>query len=265
MTDAANSNQGGAQASGEAAAGGAPAAGGTGQQQQQQAATRPDYIPETYWDGTANSIKPEFGQHYAEVAKFYQTETEKRAALAARKPEDIKFEVKLPDTVKVPEGMELKIDAKDPRVPIIREMALKNGWDQDTVNGLVALDAQQKIQAHAAEMERVKAEDAKLGEKAPDRKAAVGNWLKGLKDSAKLTATNTKLSASTRPMQPPSPRSKKSWRWRTGASPAIAAIRRQSPQKFRLPTVGIHRNRRLADHGDSRCDESHRDGYRKAG
>jgi len=187
MTDAANSNQGGAQASGEAAAGGAPAAGGTGQQQQQQAATRPDYIPETYWDGTANSIKPEFGQHYAEVAKFYQTETEKRAALAARKPEDIKFEVKLPDTVKVPEGMELKIDAKDPRVPIIREMALKNGWDQDTVNGLVALDAQQKIQAHAAEMERVKAEDAKLGEKAPDRKAAVGNWLKGLKDSAKLT------------------------------------------------------------------------------
>jgi hypothetical protein len=150
-------------------------------------ATRPDYVPETYWDATANSIKPEFGQHYTEVSKFYQTETEKRAALAARKPEDIKFEIKLPDTVKVPDGFDIKVDEKDPRVPVIREMALKNGWSQDTVNVLVALDARMKIEGHAAETARIEAEDKKLGDNAKPRKEAVGNWLKGLKENGKLT------------------------------------------------------------------------------
>jgi hypothetical protein len=149
--------------------------------------SRPEWLPEAHWDQTANTIKPEFGQHYAEVSTFYQTETEKRNALAARKPEDIKFEVKLPETVKVPEGMDLKINEADPRVPIIREMAIKRGWDQDTVNELVALDAQQQIAAHAAEQTRIAAADAKLGANANERKAAVGNWLKGMKDRNELS------------------------------------------------------------------------------
>jgi hypothetical protein len=149
--------------------------------------SRPEWLPEAQWDSQTNSIKPEFGKHYSEVQTFYQAETEKRAALAARKPEDIKFEVKLPETVKVPDGMDLKINDADPRVPIIREMAIKRGWDQDTVNELVALDAQQQIAAHAAEQTRIAAADAKLGANANDRKAAVGNWLKGMKDRNELS------------------------------------------------------------------------------
>jgi hypothetical protein len=152
------------------------------------AGARPEWLPEAHWDPTASTIKPEFGQHYAEVSTFYQTETEKRAALAARKPEDIKIEIKLPETVKVPDGMEIKIDESDPRVPIIREMAIKNGWDQDQINELVALDAQQKIAAHAAEQARVAAETAKLGDNAKDRIAAATNWAKGLRDKGDLTA-----------------------------------------------------------------------------
>jgi hypothetical protein len=145
-------------------------------------------LPEAHWDPAVNSIKPEFGAHYAEVTAFHKTETEKAQALAARKPEDIKFEVKLPETIKVPEGMDLKINDNDPREPVIREMAIKRGWDQDTVNELVALDAQQQIAAHAAEQTRIAAEDAKLGATAKDRKAAVGNWLKGMKDRNELSA-----------------------------------------------------------------------------
>lgn len=151
------------------------------------AAARPEWLPESHWDTTGNTIKPEFGAHYNEVATFHKTETEQRAALAARKPEDIKFEVKLPDTVKVPEGMDLKVRPDDPRVPVLREMAIKNGWTQDTVDALVALDAQQQIQMHAAEQARIAAEDQKLGANAAGRKAAVGNWLKGLKDSNKIS------------------------------------------------------------------------------
>lgn len=148
---------------------------------------RPEWLPEAHWDTAASTIKPEFGQHYSEVATFHKTETERQAALAARKPEDIKFEIKLPEAVKVPDGMDLRINESDPRVPVIREMALKRGWDQDTVNELVALDAQQQIAAHAAEQTRIAAADAKLGANANERKAAVGNWLKGMKDRNELS------------------------------------------------------------------------------
>lgn len=151
------------------------------------AATRPEWVPETYFD-PAVGIKPEFGTHYAELNTFHQTETQRRAALAARKPEDIKFEVKLPETVKVPDGFEVRIDEKDPRVPVLRDLAIKHGWDQDTVTALVTLDAQQKIEHHTAEMNRIAAEDAKLGANATQRKEAVANWLKGLKDNGTFTA-----------------------------------------------------------------------------
>jgi hypothetical protein len=152
------------------------------------AATRPEAIAENYWDATANTIKlDEFTPHYAELATFHRTETERQAALAARKPEDIKFEVKLPDTVKVPDGMDLKINPDDPRVPVLRELAVTHGLSQDVVNSLVALDAQQQIAMHAAEQTRIAAADAKLGANAKDRKAAVGNWLKGMKDRNELS------------------------------------------------------------------------------
>lgn len=152
------------------------------------AVARPEWLPEPLWDPQANVIRPEFGAHYTEVSAFHKTETEKQAALAARKPEDIKFEVKLPETVKVPEGMDLKINPDDPRVPVLREMAIKNGWTQDTVDALVALDAQQQIANHTAEQTRIAAEDAKLGANAKPRKDAVGNWLKGMKDRNELSA-----------------------------------------------------------------------------
>lgn len=152
------------------------------------AVTRPEWLPEAHWDPAANIIKPEFGAHYAEVATFHKTETEKATALAARKPEDIKIEVKLPETVKIPDGMQIKIDDKDPRVPVIREMAIKRGWDQDTVNDLVALDAQMQIESHTSEQTRITAEDQKLGANAKDRKAAAASWLKGMKDRNEITA-----------------------------------------------------------------------------
>lgn len=152
------------------------------------AVARPEWLPEAHWDPAANSMKPEFGTHYAELATFHKTQTEQQAALAARKPEDIKIEVKLPDTVKVPDGLQVQINEKDPRVPVLRELAIKNNLSQDTINALVALDAQQQIEAHAAEQTRIAAEDAKLGANAAARKTAVGDWLKGMKDRNEITA-----------------------------------------------------------------------------
>ena len=152
------------------------------------AVSRPEWLPEAHWDPAANSIKPDFGTHYAEVSAFHKAQTEAQAALAARKPEDIKIEVKLPDTIKVPDGLQVQINEKDPRVPVLRELALKNNLSQDVINSLVALDAQQQIAAHTAEQTRIAAEYAKLGANAKDRKTAVDNWLKGMKDRSEITA-----------------------------------------------------------------------------
>jgi hypothetical protein len=152
------------------------------------AVQRPEWLPEAHWDQDASSIKPEFGAHYAELTSFHKTATERDAALKARKPEDIKLEVKLPETVKVPDGFQIKIDEKDPRVPLLREVAIARNLDQDAIDDLVAIDAQMKIAAHAQEVERVKAEDAKLGANGPQRKEAITNWAKGLLDAKKITA-----------------------------------------------------------------------------
>jgi hypothetical protein len=143
-------------------------------------------VPGEYLDARGG-LKPEFGTHYTEVANFHKTETERVAALKARKPEDIKFEIELPDTVKVPEGVKVQIDEKDPRLPLVRELALQHGWDQGTVNALATLDARMKIEAHNAEVTRIEAEDKKLGDKVKERKDAVSAWAKGLLDSKTIT------------------------------------------------------------------------------
>jgi hypothetical protein len=170
---------GAAPAAGDVPAAGTPPA---------QGIARPEWLPEDQWDTTSNAIKPEFGTHYGELKTFFDAEQARKAALP-QKPEDIKFDdVKLPEGITAPDGMEIKINPDDPRIPVIRDMAIKRGWDQDTVNELVALDARMQIEGHNAEMQRIAAEDAKLGSNAKDRKEAVGNWLRGLKDRDQLSA-----------------------------------------------------------------------------
>lgn len=180
MTDAANP---GANPPAGAPPAGTPPAGGAPPGPAPQ--TRPEFIPETYWDPQAG-LKSEFGTHYTELANFHKSETEKAAALKARKPEDIKLELKLPDTVKVPDGVKVQIDEKDPRIPILRDLALQNGWSQETVNAIVALDAQSKILSHNSEVERIAAEDKKLGDNGKARKDAVQSWAKGMLDKKEI-------------------------------------------------------------------------------
>jgi len=151
------------------------------------AVARPEWLPESHWDATANTIKPEFGTHYAELATFHKTETEKRAAIPA-KPEDYKIEVVLPPEVKPPPGVELKIDEKDPRIPLVREFAHKFGLPQEAVSALVTLDAQMKIAQHQETEAFAAAELKKLGDNAKARTDAVDAWAKGLVGKNEITA-----------------------------------------------------------------------------
>lgn len=150
------------------------------------ASGRPEWLPEAHWDSQSNGIKPEFGQHYSELAALKQ-QHDARAALIPASADDYKLELKLPETVQVPEGFEVRIDEKDPRVPKARAVAKELGLDQNQFNRILALDAEIQIAAHTAEMERVKAEDAKLGENGATRKEAISNWAKGLLSRNEIT------------------------------------------------------------------------------
>lgn len=133
------------------------------------ASIRPTWLPETHWDAKLNALN--LGQ--------LQKDFESRAALAARKPEDIKFAPKLPDDFKPPEGVKVKFgDERDVRVPLLRDIAIRHGMSQDAVDELLIADARMQLAQIAAEGERLKGEDAKLGPNHQARKDAVLNWLK---------------------------------------------------------------------------------------
>lgn len=158
------------------------------------AASRPEWLPEEHWD-PAGGIKPEFGAHYGELATFHKAETERQAALKARKPEDIKIalpaEFKLPDGLKGPDGKpvavkDIQINEKDPRIPLVRAFAQEFGLPQEAVSKLVALDAQMQIEAYNAETARLAEENKQLGEKAGDRLKAVDTWAQGLKAKGEI-------------------------------------------------------------------------------
>lgn len=128
---------------------------------------RPTWVPDTHWDAQTNNFN---------LSALEQDFTS-RAALAQRKAEDVKFSIKFPDTVKLPDDYKPKI--LEPYVAPLQQFALKHGLTNDALTELATLDAQVKLDQFNAETERVRAEEAKLGANAPARKEAVLNWLKG--------------------------------------------------------------------------------------
>jgi len=138
----------------------------------------PEGLPTRFWDQQSGSVNiPEFVKAHGELSTF-KTEYDTRIAALPQKPEDYKIELKLPDTVKVPEGMQLKIDEKDPRVPAVRAFAQKHQLSQDGLNELVAMHAQMQIEEHVANEAAIQAEMKKLGENGKTRVGALESYLK---------------------------------------------------------------------------------------
>ena len=97
----------------------------------------------------------------------------------SRKPEDIKFQPRLPEDFKPPEGLKIKFgDERDTRVPVLRDIALRHGLPQEAVDEMLIADARFQVQAIQAEEQRLLKEDEKLGPNHQARKDAVLNWLK---------------------------------------------------------------------------------------
>lgn len=132
----------------------------------------PEGLPPALWDSAANAVKvDEVTKQFIEMSKA----TTARLAAVPEKPDGYKLE--LPADFKAPEGMKVTFDEKDPRVAALRTLAHANQWDQKTVSGILAIEAQREVAAENAKQATMIAETAKLGEKGPVRQQAVATFL----------------------------------------------------------------------------------------
>lgn len=160
---------------------------------QDQKPVRPDYIPETFWDADKGFKADDLSALVA-----FKAEADSKAAGLPESPD--KYEVRVPQEFKLPEGITLPngpdgkpldintlIKSDDARLEAARNFAHQNGFDQAQFEGLVgmgvALDLAEKSRFDAA----IQAEVEKLGGKGQERVNSVMQWL-GAKVGGELAA-----------------------------------------------------------------------------
>jgi hypothetical protein len=143
-------------------------------------AAMPEGFPAQFWDDKSGAPKmPDFVASYNELVTAKTAHEEKIKALPT-KAEDYKLDVKLPQDLKLPDGLDiadLKVDDNDPRVGPLRELALKHQLPQEVIDELIALDAQTQIAAFTKHDELLQAEMKKLGENGKARVSAMESFL----------------------------------------------------------------------------------------
>lgn len=137
---------------------------------------RPAYIPEKFWDTTANSVKADdFTQHVNDLSAF-KAEADVRKQAVPASPD--KYEVKLPEGFKPPEGMQFEFKTDDPAMIEARKAAHEMGLDQAGFSRLLGVYAANKLGELQATTTAREAEMTKLGTTGSARIDAVETWLK---------------------------------------------------------------------------------------
>lgn len=183
-TSTATSQSSTGQATGQPAATGAqPAAAASTPIQTSQpssattAPTRPEYVPEAFWDATTGVKHKEFGEHYSQLATRLAAEDVRRNTLP-KAPDEVKLD--LPKDFKLPEGMDFKLDSTKPEFNKFREIAVKRGLDADTVSELMGVYAETVVGSEASYKAAQKVELDKLGANATARVTALDTFFTGL-------------------------------------------------------------------------------------
>lgn len=141
------------------------------------AQTRPDYVPESYWDAATGIKHKEFGEHYTGLATRLAADEVRRNALP-KTAADVKVE--LPKEFKLPEGMKWEFDTSAPEFGKFRDVAVKRGIDQDTVTELMGIFAEREVGSAATTAAAQKAEMDKLGANATARVTALDTFFTGI-------------------------------------------------------------------------------------
>jgi hypothetical protein len=154
--------------------GGAPAAASppTPQSPAGSAQTRPDYIPENFWDGQAVKAK-EFSEHINQLATRAAAEDSRKLSLP-QVPDA--YKVALPADFVPPQGVEAKIDEANPLWGQAKAWAHKHGLSQDAFNEAVGLVMGERIGSEAQIRSARDAEVAKLGPAGPARIDALSRF-----------------------------------------------------------------------------------------
>src|SRR5581483_1063164 len=92
------------------------------------APSRPDWLPEAFFDAASGPKWDDFGKHFSEVATRDAAEQVRRNALP-QKPEDVKIE--LPKEFQVPQGVEFKLDPSKPEFAKLQAAAHKHGLSHE--------------------------------------------------------------------------------------------------------------------------------------
>lgn len=138
--------------------------------------TRPDYVPESFWDAGTNAVKgAEFGKHIADLTALKAAQD---ARIAARPEKPGGYELKFNETFKP--DVALKFDENDQRVAPLRAYAHANNLSQAEFSGLLEIEAGRVLAETKAYNDAVAAETKKLGANATARVTALKTWLGGI-------------------------------------------------------------------------------------
>ena len=145
--------------------------------QQQTAPSRPDWLPEKFFDKTAGPKWDDFGKYFNEVSTRDAANEVRRLSLPA-KPEEYKLE--LPKDFKLPQGVEFKLDTAKPEFSKMQQVAHKHGLSPDAVSDMLGVYAETLVGSQASIQQAHQAEIAKLGANGPARVTALNQFFTGL-------------------------------------------------------------------------------------
>ncbi|WP_426433680.1 hypothetical protein [Bradyrhizobium genosp. P] len=100
-----------------------------------------------------------------------QSQDDLRKATLPASPSDYKLD--LPADLKLPGGVEYKLDANNPSLTALKNWAHGKGFDQATLSEILGIYATHEAQNNAALAARAREEVAKAGVNAPQRVDAV--------------------------------------------------------------------------------------------
>lgn len=140
--------------------------------------TRPDWLPETYWNAEANSPNGEaLTKDLADLTSL-RGEAEARAKEI---PQDGAYKFELPPELKLPEGIRYDApDTNDPEVKAFSELAKGLNLTQSQYSKLLGFEAQRRLAAfqNSQKMEATRTQELKsLGENSAARTDQAKRWL----------------------------------------------------------------------------------------
>lgn len=146
---------------------------------QQTAVTRPEYVPENFWDGTKNEVKgKEFGEHFAALQARVAADDVRRNSLPAN-PDA--YKVELPKDFQPPQGVEFKFNDGDPLLAqartVMHEIDTGKLSGQEAFTKLLGLYAGAQVATQTQITAARNAEMAKLGPAGTALVTATNTWL----------------------------------------------------------------------------------------